>query len=105
MSELSDEQKELVRKIMRKNRFIPGVDFFQFPPGEMESFTCPICGAECDVERNVRRLASMYFFAGIGGVHDEFRCPHRLEDAHEEALEIFERVRDQLTRNRYSSKG
>lgn len=101
MPEMSEgEKREKIKRLLRENSMIRGVDFFQFAPGEMESFTCPICGAECDMERNVVRQGLAYAMHGFAGTHDEFRCPHRAEDAHTQAEEIFIMVKVQVLRNR-----
>ena len=72
-----------------------GYDTFFSKPGDESSRNCQVCGAVCEVRRNVRGPTN--FAAAIGGFatdHDRFACPHTGESWHGEALHLVKAIAD-----------
>jgi len=50
---------------------------------------CKVCGSVCNVKRSVTDPTSWVEAAGHRGHwHDEFFCPHREKDWHQQALKL-----------------
>lgn len=66
-----------------------GYDIFYLKPGSTTTQHCKVCGAECDVTRDVYGPSSTA--AAIGRkytLQDVFVCPHADADWHEQALRL-----------------
>ncbi len=72
-----------------------GYDCFITAPGENEEMTCRVCGAECDVRRNVYGATSWATaVAQRPSEHDYFFCPHSEESWHKQALELVHAIEE-----------
>jgi len=58
-------------------------------PGRLTSATCKVCGAACNIDRNVRGPTN--HASAIGGLrrlHDHVRCPNAGTDWHNQAVQL-----------------
>ncbi len=67
-----------------------GYEIFITDPDTVDEMTCKICNSICDVKRRD------YGPTSFGGamlkhhrLHDRFDCPHREEEWHKQALELY----------------
>lgn len=70
-----------------------GYSFFLFEPGERESVRCKVCGAKCDVERNIIYRIRVMSHCGTYR-YDLFTCPNRNDENHIRAQSIQRRLED-----------
>ena len=70
-----------------------GYDIFQFDPGFAEEMKCRVCGATCDVQRNIEEPTS-FGGAMLQTKHlcDFFACPHREEPLHNKGLALMQEM-------------
>ena len=61
----------------------------------LEGLDCKVCGAECDVQRDVIGPTSWGgAMAGINRKHDVFTCPHSNKAWHMQALRLIKMADD-----------
>ena len=67
-----------------------GYEIFNHPPGEVDEQRCLVCGAVCDIERNVEGYTCWSgAMAGKKRMYDYFECPHAKEGWHLKALNLI----------------
>ena len=76
---------------MKLSRRDEGYALFFEEPGEKDSVKCRVCGAECEVERNIV-LYQVGMIRRGKFRYDLFKCPYREDPNHEKACEILERL-------------
>jgi len=54
-------------------------------PGEVDSWSCRVCGDECPVARGVLGQTAVF---GSPRLHDRFACPNVGEEWHDRAYEL-----------------
>jgi hypothetical protein len=64
-------------------------------PGAFKHLACPVCGSQCQAERNARVLQGMYAgMAGIARPHDRFVCPNAGQEWHAQAYQLIHAIDD-----------
>ena len=72
-----------------------GIDVFFFDPGVKKEIKCLVCHTKCDVKRNI--LGATGFGEAMANHqhrHDRFDCPHSNKKWHQQAIALFEEIRD-----------
>ena len=75
--------------------YLPGLDAFFAAPGTWAARRCQVCGALCDVRRDVLGPTSMVEALGRKAhLHDAFHCPNTGSAWHDLAREVFRQGSD-----------
>ena len=71
------------------------VEIFIRQPGEVAEMHCRVCGALCEVRRDVMGPTSFgASMARIKKAHDVFQCPNAAQDWHGQATELLQAMED-----------
>ena len=70
-----------------------GYDIIEAEPGAFESLRCRVCGATCDVKRDLPSQAGFAASpASPGKLRDVFTCPHAATEWHVQALKLVQEI-------------
>lgn len=76
-----------------------GLDAFATPPHQEATIACRVCGATCDVTRDIDPVPSyVRGLMNLNRPHDYFLCPHGEEDWHRAAHRLAAEMRGTASR-------
>ena len=78
-----------------KGHYHKGYDIFYIKQEKKEEMHCRVCGAKCEVSRDIEGAVSMATsMAGIKVKHDQFSCPNYDKDWHYKAYKLIREIEE-----------